>query len=340
MKFARAVVDSFGSTEHRVLVSAGDGPWMDLRSWVRDDLVRNGAEKDRAAELALAWVPGSLSSALRGGTGFLEFASRAVVDLSLGTVWDGPLELANALDPTSYRDFMVFEEHFRFGYEWQGKPVPEIMYELPVCYAGDPRSFIGPFDEIPWPSYSRRLDYEMELGIVLGKTTQDVTSDAALDHVLGLTILNDVSARDIQAREMSGGLGPSKGKHFACVSGPVVVSLDELSGERLAMSVRVNGDTWCETTSDRMIWSVAEIVSWASQGERLPAGTLLGSGTCNGGSSIELGRELSPGDEIVLAIEGLGETRNRLGRPQSNASPARPRMRTADGRSAEHHFLA
>ncbi|MEU2282992.1 fumarylacetoacetate hydrolase family protein [Streptomyces sp. NPDC013178] len=234
---------------------------------------------------------------------------------------------------------MVFEEHFRFGYEWQGRPVPEVMYELPVCYAGDPRSFVGPFDEIPWPSYSERLDYELELGIVLGRTTYEVSPDEALGHVLGLTILNDVSARDIQAQEMTGGLGPSKGKHFACVAGPMVVSLDELSSDRLGMRVRVNGDVWCETTTDRMVWSVAEIVSWASQGERLAAGTLLGSGTCNGGSSIELGRALSPSDEIELTIDGLGMTRNRLGQPGRTGTRPRVRARTQDGRTAEHHFL-
>ncbi|MEU6349290.1 fumarylacetoacetate hydrolase family protein [Streptomyces sp. NPDC047072] len=339
MKFARARVDNFGWTGHRLLVAEGTGPWIDLRAWARDELVHRGANEERANDLAAACVPGSLSQALQGGDVFLDLVDRAVADAEGHCAWEGALTYGNAADPASYRDFMVFEEHFRFGYEWQGKPVPEVMYELPVCYAGDPRSFIGPFDEIPWPSYSERLDYELELGIVLGRTTSDVSPDQALGHVLGLTILNDVSARDIQAREMTGGLGPSKGKHFACVAGPMVVSLDELSSERLGMRVRVNGDVWCETTTDRMVWSVAEIVSWASQGERLPAGTLLGSGTCNGGSSIELDRDLSPGDDIELSIEGLGMTRNRLGQPSSTGTRPRARTRTQDGHTAEHHFL-
>jgi 2-keto-4-pentenoate hydratase/2-oxohepta-3-ene-1,7-dioic acid hydratase in catechol pathway len=219
------------------------------------------------------------------------------------------------------------------------KPVPEIMYELPVSYAGNPLSFIGPEQEIPWPSYSRRLDYELELGIVIGKQGTNLTPANALDHVLGLTILNDVSARDIQSREMTGGLGPSKGKHFACVTGPWITTLDEIPSTGLRMNARVNGETLCDTRSDEMVWSVAEIVAWASRGEILQPGTLLGSGTCNGGSTVELGIELSPGDTLELEIERLGILRNTLGHPVEPDWSPRARARRDSGGTAEFHFL-
>ncbi|MHB8692086.1 MAG: fumarylacetoacetate hydrolase family protein [Solirubrobacteraceae bacterium] len=86
-----------------------------------------------------------------------------------------------------------------------------------------------------------------------------------LDYVAGLTILNDFSARDIQAREMASGLGPSKGKHFACSAGPWIATLDVLPRSGLRMQARVNGETWCDATSADMIWSIAEVVVLASQ---------------------------------------------------------------------------
>jgi len=130
--------------------------------------------------------------------------------------------------------------------------------------------------------------------------------------VLGLTVFNDFSARDIQFREMAGGLGPSKGKHFASSVGPRIVTLDALPAD-LRMTARVNGETWSEGSTGTIMWPVAELVAWASAGEALAAGTLLGSGTVGRGCGLELGRRLSPGDVVELEIEGIGVLRNTLG---------------------------
>ncbi|WP_426321673.1 fumarylacetoacetate hydrolase family protein [Microbacterium sp. E-13] len=338
MRYARQRVATRDGVEHRLVVSGNGGAtWWDVRRGIVELELARGATPAGALRLAAALAPGSLSAALAGGGRFEDVVSE-VVGAEPDAAEVSADGFANAIDPASYRDFMVFEEHFSFGYRWQGKPVPEVMYELPVSYAGDPLSFIGPGDEIPWPAYTERLDYELELGIVIGKQGTDLTPETALDHVLGLTILNDVSARDIQGREMTGGLGPSKGKHFACVTGPVVVSLDELPPS-MAMRASVNGEVLCDARSDEMVWSIAEIVAWASQGENLAPGALLGSGTCNGGSTIELGRTLGPGDEIVLEIEQLGTLRNTLGTPARSAWNPRTRSRNSDGTSGEHHFL-
>jgi 2-keto-4-pentenoate hydratase/2-oxohepta-3-ene-1,7-dioic acid hydratase in catechol pathway len=337
VQYARRSVDGPDGVEKRLLVRADrTAEWVDLRTALRLRSAARGASAERAAAFAAAIAPSSTSQALQGGTDFHEAVTAVLADPPERAVVDDP-ELTNALDPTSYRDFMVFERHFSFGYEWQGKPVPEVMYELPVSYAGDPLSFIGPGDTIPWPSYTERLDYELELGIVIGRAGTNLRPEEALDHVLGLTIFNDVSARDIQSREMTGGLGPSKGKHFACVTGPLITSLDELPEAGLSMTARVNGEVWCKTTSAEMVWSVAEIVAWASQGEMLRPGALLGSGTCNGGSTIEIDRRLQPGDEIELEIEHLGVMRNTLGIPAGETWW--PATRKRDGSSAETHFL-
>ncbi|KAA1397118.1 fumarylacetoacetate hydrolase family protein [Aeromicrobium ginsengisoli] len=337
MKLARQVVEDVDGKSSRILVM-GEHAWIDVRSAVRHEAESRGATPGGARRLAEALVPSSMSAALAGGAAFLDAARAAAEDEPEMARVVHP-NLTNALDPATYRDFMVFEEHFSFGYRWQDKPVPDVLYQMPISYAGDPRSFIGPGEEIPWPGYTERLDYELELGIVIGAPGTDLTPDEALDHVLGLTILNDVSARDIQAREMTGALGPSKGKHFACVTGPLIVTLDELSRDGLRMTARVNGETTCETSSAEMVWSVAEIVAWASQGEQLLPGTLLGSGTCNGGSTIETGRVLAPGDVIELEIEGLGVLSNVLGTPASAGWAPTERERTPDGKAARHRFL-
>ncbi|MHB8692104.1 MAG: fumarylacetoacetate hydrolase family protein [Solirubrobacteraceae bacterium] len=268
-----------------------------------------------------------MSSALAGGTTFLEAASRAAADGDGDARVEADSAMINALDPSGYRDFMTFEGHFTFGYGWQERPVPQVLYELPVSYFGNPLAFLGPGDDVPWPHYTQHMDYELELGIVIGREGCNLEPAEALDYVAGLTILNDFSARDIQAREMASGLGPSKGKHFACSAGPWIATLDVLPRSGLRMQARVNGETWCDATSADMIWSIAEVVAWASQGERLVPGMLLGSGTCNGGSAIELGRKLEPGDVVELEIEGLGVLRNRLGSARDGWWPDRRRER-------------
>ena len=148
--------------------------------------------------------------------------------------------------------------------------------------------------------------------------------DQALGHVLGLTVFNDFSARDIQAREMAAGLGPSKGKHFASAVGPRIVTFESLP-DWLAMSARVNGEVWSEGSTGTIMWPIAELVARASAGEPLVAGTLLGSGTVGGGCGAEIGRQLSPGDVVELEIEGIGVLRNRLGTPATEGWMPTPR---------------
>jgi len=338
VKLARRKAQTPDGPVTRIIAADRDGTWFDIRTGLRRHLLRGGASQDAAERIAAATVPAGLSAALAGGAAFTDVVARVLDERPGEAAVQDPV-LANALDPVSYRDFMVFEEHFSFGYRWQNKAVPDIMYELPISYAGDPLSFLGPDDVIPWPGYTQRLDYELELGIVIGKAGTGLTPDTALDHVLGLTILNDVSARDIQAREMTGGLGPSKGKHFACVTGPVITTLDELPGDGLGMRARVNGETWCETTSAQMVWSVAELVAWASQGELLRPGALLGSGTCNGGSTVEIDKKLAPGDRIALEIDHLGALDNTLGEPGPEPWWPPVRERAADGTASQLRFL-
>jgi 2-keto-4-pentenoate hydratase/2-oxohepta-3-ene-1,7-dioic acid hydratase in catechol pathway len=321
MHLARIAHESPDGTEARIVVAADDAPdgWIDVRAAERLRHERRGASPAAARRLAAAVAPGSMTAALEGGPAFLEAARAALDDGDDAAVAAGARLLA-PIDPPAYRDFMAFEEHFVNGSARRGVPPAPVLYELPVSYMGSVQAMLGPDDEIPWPHYTEEMDYELELGIVIGRPGRDIAPDDALDHVLGLTVFNDFSARDIQFREMSGGLGPSKGKHFASSVGPRIVTLDGL-GSELRMTARINGETWSEGSTGTIMWPVSELVAWASAGEPLAAGTLLGSGTVGRGCGLELGRRLSPGDVVELEIEGIGVLRNTLGTPRSGWMP-------------------
>jgi 2-keto-4-pentenoate hydratase/2-oxohepta-3-ene-1,7-dioic acid hydratase in catechol pathway len=324
MHIGRISAEGPDGQEPRVVVASDERPqqWVDLRTAERLRLERGGAESARARELAAALVPGSLTSALEAGNAFFEAIHAALADPAAEAVVAGEPKLIAPVDPPSYRDFMAFEQHFRSGYDRRGAPVPEVLYELPVSYMGSVQAMLGPEDEVPWPAYSEQIDFELELGIVIGRGGRNIAPDRAREHILGLTAFNDFSARDIQFQEMGARLGPSKGKHFASAVGPRIVTLDALDPLNLTMRARVNGEQWAEGSTGTIMWSIEELVAWASTAENLPAGALLGTGTVGGGCGLELGRYLEVGDVVELEIDGIGVLRNRIGRdPDSGWGP-------------------
>jgi 2-keto-4-pentenoate hydratase/2-oxohepta-3-ene-1,7-dioic acid hydratase in catechol pathway len=300
----------------RIVVASPDArQWYDVRTSERLRLQRRGASVAAASRLARALVPPSLSEALDAGPTFLSAARQAAADADGDATVLGEPPFVRPIDPPAYRDFMAFEEHFVRASAAMGREPADVLYEMPVSYFGNPTAILGPEDVIPWPHYTRQMDYELELGIVVSGAGRDLTPETAMDHVLGLTNFNDFSARDIQALEMTGGLGPSKGKHFGSAVGPWIATLDAVDPNELKMTARVNGEVWSENSSRTMLWSIAELVAWASTAEPLAAGTLIGSGTVGGGCGLEQGRFLAPGDVVEIEISGLGVLRNTLGTP-------------------------
>jgi 2-keto-4-pentenoate hydratase/2-oxohepta-3-ene-1,7-dioic acid hydratase in catechol pathway len=219
------------------------------------------------------------------------------------------------LRPRSLRDFLTWEGHMQNALAKLGRPIPPEWYEIPVYYKGLPDTVIGSDETIPWPGYSDRLDHELELAAVIGKPGRDIAPEDALDHVFGWTLWNDLSARDVQARELAVALGPGKGKDWdgSNVLGPCIVTADELDGTNVALEVRVNGERWGGDTTANMYHSFADLIAYASMAETLYPGEVLGSGTATGGSGIELDRWLQPGDVIELEAEGVGVLRNTIG---------------------------
>jgi 2-keto-4-pentenoate hydratase/2-oxohepta-3-ene-1,7-dioic acid hydratase in catechol pathway len=219
------------------------------------------------------------------------------------------------LRPRSLRDFLAFEGHMTAALRRLGRDVPPEWYEVPAYYKGMPDTVIGPEAEIPWPPWTERLDHELELAAVLGPApVRDLEPARAAEAIFGWTIWNDLSARDVQARELPIGMGPGKAKDWdgSNVLGPCIVTADELDASDLRMTVRVNGETWGAASSAEMHYSFGDLISYAARSQTLYPGEVIGSGTAPGGSGIELDRWLAPGDTIELEIEGIGVLRNTI----------------------------
>lgn len=329
----------------RLAVAHGDDSVVDVRAAETVRLMRAGASPDAARRLAAAVFPGSLREAAGAGPLLLEALSRLLGDLDdcldgphdaeAGRVEQPVLALSDVrflppADPLVLRDFMTFETHIVNSMRRLGAAVPAAVYDLPVFYKGNPTTLLGHDDVVPWPAYTERMDYEMELGFVVGSRGSDLTPEEAADALLGVTIFNDFSARDIQAAEMGGMLGPAKSKDFAGGLGPWIVTLDELDPADLPMTVRVNGEQRSAGVSGQMMWSPAEIVAWASAGETLHPGDLIGSGTVGEGCGLELGSYLRPGDVVELDVGGIGVLRHTIGEQRPRRWYPEPRDRAAE----------
>ena len=224
--------------------------------------------------------------------------------------------LAKPLDEiATYRDCYTHEKHVAAGFKKRKSSVPEEWYNLPAYYKGATANFIGPGDDILWPHYSNKLDYELELALVVGQEGKNISVNKAWKHIFGFTILNDISARDMQKRETTIRLGPAKGKDFCSIIGPVITTADEFEeqGPNLLMQAFVNGEKWSEGRSGDAYYSWAEILAHASMDEWLLPTDLFGSGTVGTGCGMELDRWIQPGDEIELKVESIGSLVNKVG---------------------------
>jgi fumarylacetoacetate (FAA) hydrolase len=218
--------------------------------------------------------------------------------------------LAPVPEPPSVRDFYAHEGHVAAGAKLRGKEIAPHWYEAPAFYFSNPAAIFGPGEPIARPEATRALDFELEIAAVIGGGAE----------IAGFTLMNDWSARDVQAGEVTVGLGPAKAKDFATSLGPWIVTADELPYEdgrlRLAARVEVNGEVVAESDAGAQHFSWGEIVAHAARDTRLRPGDVLGSGTLTGGCLLErlaAGEEprwLEPGDVVALEAEGLGRLEN------------------------------
>jgi 2-keto-4-pentenoate hydratase/2-oxohepta-3-ene-1,7-dioic acid hydratase in catechol pathway len=225
--------------------------------------------------------------------------------------------------PPAFRDFYAFEQHVKTARARRGLEMIPAWYEIPVFYFSNPNALVGHDGAAFAPAGCAELDYELEMGIVVGRAGKDIAPEHAWEHVAGFTVLNDFSARDLQRKEVTVGLGPAKAKDFATAVGPWLVTRDEFSdriaGERLTleMTARLNGRELSRGNVASLHHSIPRLIAQASRDAELLPGDLLGTGTVGTGCILELGAEntggwLKPGDVVELEIERLGVLRTRI----------------------------
>jgi fumarylacetoacetate (FAA) hydrolase len=231
--------------------------------------------------------------------------------------------------PLSMRDGYAFRQHVEAARRNRGVPMIPEFDHFPVFYFTNHLAVTGPGDVPVQKQAQDKLDFELEVAIVIGKEGRNIPAAKADEYIFGYMVMNDWSARALQMEEMKLNLGPAKGKDFATSLGPWLVTRDELAphavqgsnGERhdLKMRAFVNGKQLSFGNLKDMSWTFAQIVERASYGVTLHPGEVIGSGTVGTGCLLELNGSkitdnlwLKPGDSVVMEVDGLGRLENKV----------------------------
>lgn len=250
--------------------------------------------------------------------------------------------------PRLLRDFIAFRGHIARTRAARGERVPPEWDRVPAYYNGDHLNVIGPGATVPWPRFSefaaglwteavsQKLDYELEIGYVVGLGTRETPTAPALPSLFGVTIFNDFSMRDLQSVAGRVGMGPAAGKDWTNALGPCIVTRDEFGAlAKQRVSVRVNGTQRLRGHFEELVnrnalfepgqrtsWSFEDIARFVSHSQTVHAGEVWGSGTIPGGCEFEKGEAaayLVPGDRIDLEVEGVGVLSNTVAKVPRNA---------------------
>ncbi len=210
----------------------------------------------------------------------------------------------------NYRDHVV--EFGRSGYDSPDRS--EAMPEHPILFSKATTSVTGPFDVVEaHVGITSELDYEAELGVIIGRGGRGISREDALHHVWGYTIIDDVTARDLQRRHKQWLIGKSLDTH--CPMGPYAVSADEITDvTALQVESHVNGERRQSAPVKDLIFDIPELIATISAGITLLPGDLIATGTPAGvGIGFDPPRFLTSGDVVEVSITGLGAQRNRIG---------------------------
>ena len=290
----------------------------------------------------------SLLDLIASVTDGLRAAADAALALPAQVVAVADVELLAPIpSPPSVRDSLCFLDHMRNCQQVMGggRTLMDTWYRVPVFYFACPATVFGACQDVPMAPGSAWQDFELEIAAVVGDAGADLTLEQAQDAVVGYTIFNDWSARDLQMFDSQLGIGQSKGKDSGITLGPYLVTPDELepyfSNGRLDLEVTalVNDEVVGTGSTAQMDWTFAEVISYASRGVPLRAGDVFGSGTVPTCTLIEHLDAADPasfrgwlhdGDVVTLKVQGLGETRQTL-----RATPAPYPLRTLNNPDAE-----
>lgn len=263
-------------------------------------------------------LDGSLQALIAGGDGALATLAEVVAranggdrDLTAQAVTD-PVLMAPLPRPEK-NVFCVgrnYAEHIAEGARAQNTTVA--ITEVPVFFTKPRTAVIGPGDEVPiFPHVSTQIDYEVELALVIGTPGRDIPAERAYDHIWGYTILNDVTARDVQRRH-GGQYFKGKGLDGSCPMGPVVVTKDELPDpQNIGLRCLVNGEVRQNSNTAKMIFDIPTLIASLSAGLTLEPGDILATGTPSGvGYAMVPPGFLKDGDEVTCEIDGIGRLSN------------------------------
>ena len=244
--------------------------------------------------------------------------------------------------PNSLRDAYAFRQHVETSRRNRGLEMIKEFDDFPVFYFSNHNAIFGPSDDIQcMPSHFEKLDYELEIAILIGKKGINVKSENAKEYIAGFMIMNDMSSRGLQMKEMKLNLGPAKGKDFASVLGPYLVTPDELSGNiineddngcnyDLQMTCSLNGKLLSKGNLKDMAWSFEKIIERVSYGATIYPGDIIGSGTVGTGCLLEINGTnklkssdftevwLKENDVVEMEIEKLGKITNKIISNKSN----------------------
>ncbi len=253
--------------------------------------------------------------------------------------------LAPVPNPTSCRDGYAFRQHVAAARRNRGVPMIPEFDQYPIFYFTNHNAIMGPGPIPCMPDHFQKLDFELEVAVVLGKRGRNVKAVDADQYIAGFMIMNDMSARTLQMEEMLLNLGPAKGKDFSTVIGPWLVTPDELEPYKipakpghvgnnydLKMSCHVNGIQVSEGSVGDMDWTFAEIIERCAYGADIFPGDVIGSGTVGTGCFLELNgtgllndpnfkpQWLQANDVVTMDITGLGHLSNTIVKEESDFS--------------------
>ena len=262
-----------------------------------------------------------------------------------GIPFEGQDILAPVPFPTSCRDGYAFRQHVAAARRNRKVEMIAEFDQYPIFYFTNHHSVQGPGPVLCMPDHFEKLDFELEVAIVVCKAGRNIKAAEADSYIGGLMIMNDMSARRLQMEEMLLNLGPAKGKDFATCIGPALVTLDELEGFEvpakeghigknwnLSMTCKVNGVQVSEGNVSQMDWTFAEILERCAYGVNLQPGDVIGSGTVGTGCFLELNgtgklnnpdyqeQWLQDGDLVEMEITGLGTLVNKIEKEDSDFS--------------------
>ena len=244
--------------------------------------------------------------------------------------------------PNSLRDAYAFRQHVETSRRNRGLEMIKEFDDFPVFYFSNHNAIFGPSDDIQcMPSHFEKLDYELEIAILIGKEGINVRAENAKEYIAGFMIMNDMSSRGLQMKEMKLNLGPAKGKDFASVLGPYLVTPDEISANiineddkgcnyDLQMTCSLNGKLLSKGNLKDMAWSFEKIIERVSYGATIYPGDVIGSGTVGTGCLLEINGTnklkssdftevwLKENDVVEMEIEKLGKITNKIISNKSN----------------------